>query len=944
MIRSLPGDSGVECGEEGDAGPERRRAGEMAVRLPHELELHELRSVLLEVIHEIAGAEPAATLERAHELAEQYRQGRQTALGELENLLAALDDDHVRVTVRGLGILLDLANLVEDRQRVRILRERERRAHPAPRSESIREAIARLHAAGRTAGDVQQLVDQLEIELVLTAHPTEAKRRSIRFKLRTIRGLLSQRDDARLLPREVADLNRQLRSELTKLWQTDFIRPWRPTVQQEVHRGLSIKAVLWDLLPSIFDDLREALAEFYPEYPFRVGPFLRFASWIGGDRDGHPHVTAAVTEQALGWLRKAAIEYHRTVGCDLYGSLSLSSRQASVDGGLSDDLEQALARWPELSAAVDAIPPNEIYRRWLYVVDWRLHRTAQTQPSAALPDGAYRSAGEFEADVRRLADSLTGAHNGVLVDGEIQRWIDQIRTFGLHLARLDVRQDSRQYEHVAGELLARAGIVENYLELDEPERQRVLLTAIERPLVWQPEQLSETARETLDLFTLLRRSMRRFGTQSLGGHVISMTRRPSDVLVVLWLWRWSASVDGGETGDDDLRLPIIPLFETIGDLQRSAAILTGLLDIPVYRQYVREQGDRQTVMIGYSDSTKDGGYLSACWELYRAQLALHEMARERGVDLTFFHGRGGSLGRGGGPTARSILSLPATTFQGRLRLTEQGEVLAERYDDPHIAFRHLEQVTWSALLAAAALPSEDFGRWEPVMQALAERSLAAYRHLVQQPGFVDFFRRATPIQEIEQLPIGSRPSRRRGGHAVSDLRAIPWVFSWTQARCLVPAWYGLGSAVERLLADTPALGRLLGEMYEQWPFFRATIDNAALALAKTDLVIARRYAHLADDDDLLRRIGDLIQDEFRRSRDAVLMITGNEHLLDDIPWLQKSIQTRNPYIDPLNLMQIELLRRLRSTGEDADPEQMDEWAHLARLTIQGVASGMRTTG
>ncbi|MCH5377525.1 MAG: phosphoenolpyruvate carboxylase, partial [Planctomycetes bacterium] len=402
--------------------------------------------------------------------------------------------------------------------------------------------------------------------------------------------------------------------------------------------------------------------------------------------------------------------------------------------------------------------------------------------------------------------------------------------------------------------------------------------------------------------------------------------------------------DGGEAGDEELWLPIIPLFETIGDLQGSAAILTQLLDIPVYRQYVQQQSDRQTVMIGYSDSTKDGGYLSACWELYRAQLALNNVARVHGVELTFFHGRGGSLGRGGGPTARSILSLPASTFQGRLRLTEQGEVLAERYDDPHIAMRHLEQVTWSAMLAAAALPREDIGRWEPVMQALAERSLTAYRQLVRQPGFVDFFRRATPIQEIEQLPIGSRPSRRRGGHSLADLRAIPWVFSWTQARCLVPAWYGLGGAVEQLLAESPSLGRLLGEMYEQWPFFQATIDNAALALAKTDLVIAQRYTRLADEGESLSLIGALIRDEYRRSCSAVLLITGSEHLLDDVPWLRKSIGRRTPYIDPLNLMQIELLRRLRSPDGDPPPEQLEEWAHLARLTIQGVASGMRTTG
>ncbi len=377
--------------------------------------------------------------------------------------------------------------------------------------------------------------------------------------------------------------------------------------------------------------------------------------------------------------------------------------------------------------------------------------------------------------------------------------------------------------------------------------------------------------------------------------------------------------------------------------QRVAPILRDLFRIPVYRARLARQGHRQVVMLGYSDSTKDGGYLSACWSLYRCQQELQEVAASEGVRLNFFHGRGGSLGRGGGPAARSILSLPPRTFHGAMRLTEQGEVLADRYDDPRIAHRHLEQVLWSSLLAIGLPPTEVPDEWNRTMQELSERSFASYRELVEQPGFVEFFRLATPVSEVEQLPIGSRPARRRGGGGLTDLRAIPWVFAWTQARCLVPAWYGLGSAVAALLED-PLGPERLQTMYAQWPFFRATIDNAELALAKSDLGIAERYAQLADDSEALTRIGAMISSEFTRSRDAVLSLIQRSELLDGTPWLKESIRVRNRYIDPLNLVQIELLRRLRGAGDDADPKRLEDLRHLASLTIKGLAAGMRTTG
>ncbi len=902
-----------------------------------------LQRQLDETIRQIAGPEGLAAVVTVRELAEAAKAGREGAQPDLARRLAELTADQRRVVARALSIFLDLMNVAEDRERTRILRERERAAHPAPRAESIRAAVAQWRAEGLTADDVQRALDRLNIELVLTAHPTEAKRRSIRGKLRRVRELLHGMDQRDLLPREAAELDAQLQAELTKLWQTDFIRPWPPTVIQEVQRGLSIMPVLWGVVPEVLKDLRQALTEFYPGQRLRVPPRLRFASWIGGDRDGHPGVTAEVTEQTLIWLRRAAIGQQRETVCDLFGSLSLSARQAPASDELRAAVAAAVRNWPEVEKQLAGIPPNEMYRRWLGVIDWRLHASSQLRPAAELPRGAYASTAELADDVRIIQRSLSGAHNDVLVQGEIQRWLDQIEVFGLHWARLDVRQDAQYHEAVIAELLDRAGLAADFAALSETERQRVLLETLGRPVSWDESALSAAARETLALVTLLRRAMRTCGAETLGGYVISMTRTTSDVLAVLWLWEWSRTVDGGHPRDAKLHLPIIPLFETIDYLRDAATTMAALLDVAPYRSYLAEQGLHQTVMIGYSDSTKDGGYLAACWALYHAQTQIHEVARQRGVALTFFHGRGGSLGRGGGPTARAILSLPAATFDGSLRLTEQGEVLAERYDDAQIAHRHLEQLTWSVLLAGTRKPAAGVEGWRQIVQWLADRSFRAYRRLTQEPGFVDFFRQATPIGEIEQLPIGSRPARRKAGGSLSDLRAIPWVFSWTQIRCLVPAWYGLGSAVAELRAESPERWRELAEMYRKWPFFRASVDNAVLALAKTDLTVAAAYFRLAEDPALAERFATLIASEHRRCCEAVLQMTGQPRLLEDVAWLQESIRRRSPFVDALNLMQVDLLSRLRAAA-DTPTADVDEWAHLVRLTIQGVAAGMRTTG
>ncbi len=923
---------------------------------PLRQEISHLGKMLGDTIREIAGDDSFKVVEELRRLAWDSRSGRRGAGLVLTQFIASLRNDQLRVVIRAFSIFLDLMNLAEDRERVRVLYERKRNAYPDAHGESIREAIERLKRSGKSAKEMQLLLDQLHIELVFTAHPTEAKRRSVRAKLRRIRELLGD-SDAEQLPAERERTQQLIQAELAKLWQTDFIRPWRPSVMQEVERGLSIRPVLWEVLPKVLREIRGLLVRTYPEDLLQIRPCVTFGSWIGGDRDGHPGVTVEITQQTFVWLRQAALELHLSSCDELSSSFSLSERQMRHGNRLSSAISMACQLWPHLEKEVSKISPDEACRRWIGVIRWRLQTTQRIGldvdtdgGDSDTPEGAYVSPSELVMDVSLLLDAITQSPGGEFFAEEIQTWLDRIGIFGFHLARLDVRQDARQYREVLNELFQKLELCSTPEGLNEKERRKILLDTLCKRIHVSGQAtntgLSQAAKDTLDLFRLLHRVVKSFGLQALGGHVISMASSPSDVLTVLWLWRLTASepdVVKGNQDDQLAHLPIIPLFETIEDLEQGPTILANLLEVPEYREHLSRQKNHQIVMLGYSDSTKCGGYLSACWSLHEAQQELHATASAYDVKVTFFHGRGGSLGRGGGPAARGILSLPAGTFHGSLRLTEQGEVLADRYDDPIIAHRHLEQVVWSSLLACGEPTIPEREEWVETMKRLADASYRRYRELIKQPDFVAFFRQATPIAEVEQLPIGSRPARRRGGASLSDLRAIPWVFSWTQCRCLIPAWYGFGTAVDETLQKNVESRKLLQSMYRDWPFFRATIDNAELALAKTDLGIAEHYANLADDSNSYAQIESMITDEFRRTRDAILTITENNELLDSTPWLKESIRMRNRYIDPLNLIQVELLRRSRSySGKDED--QTEELRHLTRLTIKGLAAGMRTSG
>ena len=889
------------------------------------------------------------TIELIRRLAKARRAGDADADRRLHETIRSLSPRRLADVVRALSCFFDLSNLAEDRHRVRVLRHRERELHPAPQSNSIGAAVNALRERGLSADEVQALLDRTAIELVFTAHPTEAKRRTVRNALRRLRRDLIDLDRRDLVPRERRRLVRRIQTDLASLWETDPIRPRRPTVIEEVRRGRYVAEELWDVVPAIYRTFRLALQRAYPGHDLRPGTFLRFGSWIGGDRDGNPYVTTDVTARTLAMFHEAAVEKHIGECRRLTTILSISDKRHRMSDALVDALADARRRWPEVEGRIEPISPHEVYRQWLRVIRFRLERTHRVTLDGPTPEAAYREPDELRRDIELIAESLRANDHHDLADGEVREWIDRVRVFGFHLAALDVREDSRRLHEAVAQLAQHMEIESDYERLDEAGRQALLSGSIAPDAAARLDdaQLSEEARETLGLFDLLHRAAKTYGRSALGMLVVSMTHRPSDVLPMLWLSRLAAVRTGGGTGGGSggggegeraITLPIVPLFETIDDLDRAGDVLEELLDSEPYAEHLAASGGTQVCMIGYSDSTKDGGYLAANWRQYQGQRRLAETAERRGVDLMLFHGRGGSLGRGGGPAARSILSLPPATVRGRIRITEQGEVLAERYDDPAIAYRHLEQVTWATMLVSATEPQPADPAAQRLIEEAAQRSMRAYRALIEDPAFVEYFSEATPIDAIETLPIGSRPSRRGGQRSLGDLRAIPYTFAWTQNRHMITAFFGLGAGLGPAAEEDP---ELLRRMYADWPFFRGVIDNAELALAKCDIGIAREYAALMEDRGAADRIWSMIESEYQRARRVVLAITGRDELLAGTPWLKRSIEVRNPYVDPLNLIQMELMRRSRDVPEEADAEPLDE---LLRLTIQGIAAGMRTTG
>jgi phosphoenolpyruvate carboxylase len=874
------------------------------------------------------------TEERIRALAKARRTGDQVAAEQLAREVAALGPRDARAIASAFALYFDLVNLAEEDHRVLVLRARAREHHPAPIAESIAEAVGVLKQQGVGNDEMAALLGRLRVELVLTAHPTEARRRTVLSKLQRVTSILRNlhRDD--LLVRERDACRAALRSEVTTLWLTDRSRTAKPSVTDEVRIGLYfIDEVLWNAVPRICTELDAALATHYPTLTARRDWFT-LASWIGGDRDGNPNVSAAVTAETLRLHRGLAVEHYRQQLGELARRLSISDQRLPTPPALLAWLESRRPL-PRHAAYLETRYAHEPYRLTLSLLAADLEAASHADMTSRLLDVAPHTALVRPGDLTAPLDLIAGAVSGVLAEGHLDVLRRQLDSFGLHTARLDLREDATRLRAALAELLRGLNIDLTFESSDESARSARLLALLGGPvppLAAHPGITGQTA-ETWALFQLIARVRQVYGPELLGPFIISQTHGPSDVLAVLLLARWASCADG---------LEIVPLFETLDDLAAAPAVLTELFSHEVYHDHLATSAGRQMVMLGYSDSNRDGGYLAANWALYDAQARIADVCRRFGVTLTLFHGRGGTVARGGGPANRAIRAQPPGTLDGRFRVTEQGETIAARYFNADLAHRHLEQIVSAVLLASAArstgghhLPSS----WREAMVAMANASCEAYRALVfTTPAFMDYWRAVTPIDEIGRLSIGSRPAARRDGPLhVSHVRAIPWVFSWMQSRFNLPGWYGLGSALG---------GRFLEEqraMYEGWPLFTALLDNAEMSLLKTDLGIARLYSGLMPDQSIGRRLFERIRDEHDKAVDAILRSTGHRELMEADPVIRRSIGLRNPYVDPLNYLQVETLRRIRALP-DQDSEEAQALRDVLVLTINGIAAGLRNTG
>ena len=906
----------------------------------------------------------------------------------LRSLVAQLSVAQLQTLIKAFSLYFGLVNLAEASERMRVLHERDRLDYPRPRAESIAAAIADLRAHGVSAAELAARLPQLLIMPVFTAHPTEAKRRTTLEKLRRIGAALAalQASDANApTPTQKRALQLSIEAEVVGLWQSDDVRMVKPTVLDEVKNGLYyFEDVIEAEVPHLYRDLEVALAEHYPQEgnapggAWRVPPLLRFGAWMGGDRDGNPFVTPDVTVQTVKLLRQRQIDAH-IVGVEaLSHLLSQSSRQVAI----GDELARALARntklFPKVADLLNQRNPHEPYRQQCTYIREKLLRsrthTTQHQPvwgqAQQLPPlgSFYHTSDELLSDLRVMDASLRQNGGALVADGDLHDFIRRVEVFGLHTATLDIRQHADRHKSAIAEICAGTALCDDFEALSEPERVALLAPEIAnpRPLIpynlggdWAPPADAPAAQDdqdahapslaaapytpdTVEVIETLRTVsaiLSQLSPEAIHTYIISGASGASDVLAVLLLAKEAHLFRPGAFS----RLNIAPLFETSDDLHRAGAVLTELLDMPVYREHLRLRGDVQEVMLGYSDSNKEAGFLMANWALYRAQEDLTAIAERRGITLRLFHGRGGAVGRGGGPANRAILAQPPGTVRGQIKITEQGEVISERYADPATAHRNLEQVVNAVLRASFAADAvRPKPEWAAALDAMSAVSKRAYRTLVyEHPGFVAFFRSATPIAEISRLQIGSRPASRKKSDRIEDLRAIPWVFSWMQSRYTLPGWYGLGTALEQFVAEDAARVALLQEMYARWPFFTTLIDNVQMILAKADMVVARQYADLVEDEALREEIFAIIAAEYKRTARLVCQVARIDVLLGNKAILHRSIARRNPYVDPLSAIQVELLCRLR-----ADPDAPDHAATEAAilLSINGIAAGLRNTG
>ena len=916
---------------------QRTRIGREATE-PMREDIRLLGTILGDTVREQNGDEVFDLVERARIASFRVRRS-EIERAEVAQLFDGIDIDRAIPVIRAFSHFALLANVAED-----IHRERRRAIHvnagDPPQDSTLAATYQKLDSANLDAGTVAEALTGALVSPVITAHPTETRRRTVFDAQHRITQLMRLHAHGVTETDDGVNIDTELRRQVLTLWQTALVRLSRLQISDEIAVGLRYyQAAFFDVVPKVNAEVRDALRRRWPDADLLTEPILRPGSWIGGDRDGNPNVTADVVRLATGSAAYTALGRYAAELTALEQELSMSARLVAV----TDDLA-ALAEDCDEPARGD-----EPYRRALRVIHGRLTATA-AQILDQEPDNLldldlppYSTPGEMLADLNTVDASLRANGSTLLANDRLARLREAVHVFGFHLSGLDMRQNSDVHEEVVAELLAWAGVHPDYGSLSEDERVNILADELgtRRPLVGDREQLSDLARKELAIITAAARAVAIYGPPAVPNYIISMCRSVSDLLEAGILLKECGLLDA--SGDEPYcPVGIVPLFETIDDLRRGASILEAALDLPVYQRIVRARGDSQEIMLGYSDSNKDGGYLAANWALYRAELDLVESARKTGIRLRLFHGRGGTVGRGGGPSYEAILAQPPGAVNGSLRLTEQGEVIAAKYAEPQMAQRNLETLL-AATLESTLLDVEGLGdaagpAYE-ILDELADRAQRAYSELVHDTeGFVDYFLQSTPVSEIGSLNVGSRPTSRKPTSSISDLRAIPWVMAWSQSRVMLPGWYGTGSAIEDWIAGGDGRLEKLRDLYQRWPFFQTVLSNMAQVLAKTDLGLAARYAELVEDASLRRRVFDKIAAEHQRSINAHKLITGQDNLLADNPALARSVFNRFPYLEPLNHLQVELLRRYRS-GDDDELVQRG-----ILLTMNGLASALRNSG
>ncbi|TXI17004.1 MAG: phosphoenolpyruvate carboxylase [Nitrosomonas sp.] len=871
-----------------------------------------------------------------------HRDQDPSARHELDTILTQLSDKDSLSVVRAFSYFSLLSNIAED-----VHHNRRRRAHlragSPPQAGSVTLALERVLEARKEISVLADFFKKAVVSPVLTAHPTEVQRRSILDCQLAIERLLKERARTELTPNELRHNEEGLRATIQILWQTRMLRPTRLSVYDEIENGLAYYSYTFlTEIPYIYAKMEDLLERRLSKNAPEVTSFLRMGSWIGGDRDGNPFVTHEVMLRAVERQSALALDFYLDEVIKLSRSMSLTERLVKV----SEEVKKLAAVAPDIPNRSD-----EPYRRIFLSMAARLTATAQQLGHQVMQQGVveagepYANSIEFLHDLDTIIHSLEQHKSYWVAHGPLRNLRRAVDVFGFHLAHLDMRQHSKVHEQVVAEIFERNAHRNNYLRLNESERIELLLQEISRPrpLLTSCADYSETAQSELRILQCAAEIHRRFGQKAMPNYIISMTTGVVNVLEVALLLQEVGLLQAGE--NPQLHLNIIPLFETISDLRSSGKIMDQLFSLPYYRKLLNSRGNVQEVMLGYSDSNKDGGFLTSNWEIYKAEIELTKIFSKHQISLRLFHGRGGTVGRGGGPSYQSILAQPPGSVNGQIRVTEQGEVISSKYAEPEIGRRNLETLV-AATMEATLLGHDTAGanadRYYSAMEKLASASFRAYRELVYEtPGFKQFFLESTPIREMAGLHIGSRPPSRKNSDAIDDLRAIPWVFSWSLSRMMLPGWYGFGRAVEAFVNNEDEAGSgliLLQEMYREWPFMQTLLSNMDMVLAKTDMGIASRYAELVEDTALREQIFGRIQEERIRCEKWLFAVTGHTELLQDNPTLARSIRNRTPYIDPLNHLQVELLRRYRS-GEDSE-----EVKRSIHLTINGVTAGLRNSG